>query len=112
MGYRYDEYEDEVRSDQSYGLGYYEPDPDGDACGPQCRGWVCCRTASQAAARYCGCGGGVDHSDCPEVEQDWRAYLDGEEIGAGWSEDEARADAESVTLPDCWGRIEVREVGP
>jgi hypothetical protein len=43
---------------------------DDDACGPDCVGTTCCRSAASAARSYCGCGGGVDHSDCPEVDED------------------------------------------
>ena len=42
---------------------------DDDACGPDCVGTTCCRSAAIAARSYCGCGGGVDHSDCPEVDE-------------------------------------------
>ena len=42
---------------------------DDDACGPDCVGTTCCRSAASAARSYCGCGGGVDHSDCPEVDE-------------------------------------------
>lgn len=38
-----------------------------DECGPDCVGTTCCRSAASAARSFCGCGGGVDHSDCPEV---------------------------------------------
>ena len=48
-------------------MRHYE---DGEDCGPDCVGTICCRTAVIAARSFCGCGGGVDHSDCPEVEDD------------------------------------------
>lgn len=41
-----------------------------EGCGPECRGVMCCPTAADAARWLCGCGGGVDHSDCPEVDDE------------------------------------------
>ena len=51
------------------------PDPseysdDGESCCPDCVGTTCCISAASAARSYCGCGGGVDHSDCPEPAED------------------------------------------
>jgi hypothetical protein len=43
---------------------------DDDACGPDCVGTTCCRSAAIAARSYCGCGGGVDHGDCPPATMD------------------------------------------
>lgn len=83
----------------------------GDECGPDCRATLCCHTASEAARRYCGCGGGLDHEDCPEVVEDWRAWIGDREVGAGRSEDEALADAESVTDAEDWPLIVVGLVG-
>ena len=91
-----------MRYDDDY---YY--DDEGEPCGPLCEAVECCGKGWRAATADCPCGGGLDHSDCP---QDWRAYLDGDEVGAGHSEDEALADAQSVVLPCDWDRIEVSVV--
>ncbi len=68
MGLRED-YDDDARRDEAWGYGVGDCGDD-DACGPDCVGVVCCRTAAEAARWYCGCGGGVDHSDCPVEDED------------------------------------------
>lgn len=67
MGWREDDALDEERYDRARDEAYIEPE---DACGPDCVATICCKTASQAAASFCGCGGGYDHGDCPPVEDD------------------------------------------
>jgi len=62
-GYHNDDYRDDGPDPSDYGDG-------GEACGPDCVGTTCCRSAASAARAFCGCGGGVDHSDCPAVEED------------------------------------------
>jgi hypothetical protein len=96
MGWREDDELDEERYDRARDEAYIEPE---DACGPDCVATICCKTASQAAASFCGCGGGYDHGDCPPVEDD-EDDDDDEEL-------RRYADAAYRMAVDAFGEVEV-----
>lgn len=72
----------------------YSDTSDDERCGPDCCAVMCCPTASHAAARYCGCGGGLDHSDCP-IEDD---AVTEDDVSALCDEAEAAGDDDMVEL--------------
>lgn len=68
---------------------------DDDECGPNCVAVVCCNSAAQADRWECGCGGGLDHSDCPIDDED---AVTEDDVSALCDEAEAAGDEDMASL--------------